>query len=134
MKTSTIKYLGNLRTEAEHLGSGEKIITEAPPDNNGKGEFFSPTDLMATSLGSCMLTIMGIAAQIHIINIEGTTVGIAKNMEANPRRIGEVVIAFKMPKHNYSDKEKAILENAALNCPVAKSVSADLKQTVVFNY
>ena len=134
MKTAAIKYLGNLRTEGTHLKSGEKIVTDAPPDNNGKGAYFSPTDIMSTSLGSCMLTIMGIAAQTHGIDIEGTTIEITKIMEAEPRRVGEIIVEFSMPRSSYSDKEKVILENAALNCPVAKSLSADLKQTVTFNY
>jgi putative redox protein len=134
MKTATIKYLGGLRTEAIHLKSGNKIITDAPPDNNGKGEAFSPTDLLATSLGSCMLTIMGIVAQRHEINIEGTMVDITKVMESNPRRVGEIVVEFTMPPNNYTDKEKDLLENAAHTCPVAKSLSSELKQTVHFNY
>lgn len=134
MKTSKITYLGNLRTEAVHLKSGNTIITDAPPDNNGKGEAFSPTDLLATSLGSCMLTIMGIMAQRNNIAIEGTTVEITKVMEANPRRVGEIIVEFSMPANNYTEKEKTLLENAAHTCPVAKSLSADLKQTVVFNY
>jgi len=134
MKTSKITYLGNLRTEAVHLKSGKSFITDAPPDNNGKGEAFSPTDVLSTSLGCCMLTIMGIAANTHHINIEGTTVDITKKMEANPRRVGEIVVEFNMPKNKYSDKEKAILEHAAMTCPVTKSLSAELKQTVVFNY
>ena len=134
MKTSKITYLGNLRTEAVHLKSGKTVITDAPTDNNGKGEAFSPTDLLSTSLGCCMLTIMGIAANTHNINIEGTTIDITKIMAANPRRVSEIVVEFYMPKQNYSDKEKAILEHAALTCPVAKSLSAELKQTVKFNY
>lgn len=134
MKTSKITYLGDLRTEAIHLKSGNGIITDAPPDNNGKGEAFSPTDLLATSLGSCMLTIMGIVAQRHSIHIEGTTVEITKVMESNPRRVGEIIVEFSMPKVDYSAKEKELLENAAHTCPVAKSLSADLKQTVIFNY
>jgi putative redox protein len=134
MKTSKITYLGNLITEAVHLQSGIKIITDPPIDNNGKGEAFSPTDLMSTSLGSCMLTIMGIVAQRHEINIEGTTIDITKIMEANPRRVGEIIVEFHMPKNNYSDKEKQLLENAARTCPVAQSLKTELKQTVVFNY
>jgi len=134
MKTSKITYLGGLRTEAVHLKSGKTFITDAPPDNNGKGEAFSPTDIMSTSLGCCMLTIMGIAANTHNINIEGASIDITKKMEANPRRVGEIVVEFNMPKNNYTDKEKAILEHAAITCPVAKSLSAELKQTVVFNY
>lgn len=134
MKTSKITYLGNLRTEAIHLKSGNTIITDAPPDNNGKGEAFSPTDLLSTSLGACMLTIMGIVAQRHNINIEGAKVEITKIMESNPRRVGEIIVEFTMPKNNYTIKEKELLENAALTCPVAKSLSAELKQTVFFNY
>ena len=134
MQTSKITYLGNLRTEALHLQSGKMIITDAPIDNNGKGEAFSPTDLLSTSLGCCMLTIMGIVAQRHSINIDGTAIVITKIMEANPRRVGEVVVEFTFPPINYSDKEKELLENAARTCPVAKSLSAELKQTVIFNY
>jgi len=134
MKTSKITYKGNLRTEAVHLQSGQTIITDAPLDNNGKGEAFSPTDLLSTSLGCCMLTIMGIVAQRHNINIEGTTIEITKKMEANPRRVGEIVVEFTMPKNNFSDDDKKLLEHAAHTCPVAKSLSAELKQTVIFNY
>ena len=134
MKTSKITYRGNLRTEAVHLKSGNTIITDAPPDNNGKGEAFSPTDLLATSLGSCMLTIMGIVAQRHDIDIAGATIEITKVMEANPRRVGEIIVEFSMPANNYSDQEKQLLENAAHTCPVAKSLSAELKQTVIFKY
>jgi putative redox protein len=134
MKTSKINYMGNLRTEATHLRSGQTIITDAPPDNNGKGEAFSPTDLLATSLGSCMLTIMGIAAEKHTINIEGTSLEITKIMASDPRRVSEIIVEFKMPENSFSDKEKKILENAAYTCPVAKSLSSELKQTVIFNY
>jgi putative redox protein len=134
MKTSKITYLGNLRTEAIHLKSGEKIITDAPPDNNGKGEAFSPTDLLATSLGCCMLTVMGIVAERHSINMDGATIEITKIMESNPRRVSEIVVEFEMPKNNYSDENKALLERTARACPVAKSLSAELKQTILFNY
>lgn len=134
MKTSKINYLGNLRTEATHLRSGNTFVTDAPIDNNGKGEAFSPTDLMATSLGSCMLTIMGIAANTHKINIEGTSIDITKVMAESPRRVDEIIVEFNMPINNYTDKEKAILENAAINCPVAKSVSSELTQSIIFNY
>jgi putative redox protein len=134
MATSKITYSGNLRTQAIHLQSGNIIITDAPTDNNGKGEAFSPTDLLATSLGCCMLTIMGIVADRHGINLEGTSIEITKNMEANPRRVGEIVVEFTMPKNNFTDKEKELLEHAAHTCPVAKSLSAELKQTIIFNY
>ena len=134
MKTSKIVYTGNLRTEATHLRSGNKLITDAPVDNNGKGEAFSPSDLMSTALGSCMLTIMGIVAQNHNLDIDGTTVEITKIMESNPRRVSEIIVEFTMKKGDYTAKEKQLLENAAHTCPVAKSLSADLKQTVRFNY
>lgn len=134
MATSKIIYSGNLRTTATHLQSGLSIITDAPTDNNGKGEAFSPTDLLATSLGSCMLTIMGIVADRHGIKLEGTSIEITKIMESNPRRVGEIIVSFSMPNNSFTDKEKELLEHAAHTCPVAKSLSADLKQTIVFNY
>ena len=134
MKTSKIVYNGNLRTEATHLRSGKTIITDAPVDNKGKGEAFSPTDLLATSLGSCMLTIMGMVANTHHINIDGTTIEITKVMGTNPRRVIEIIVEFTMNGTTYSDEQKKLLENAAHTCPVAQSLSSDLKQTVIFNY
>lgn len=134
MKTSKIIYIGNLRTEAVHLQSGSIIITDAPIDNNGKGEAFSPTDLLATSLGCCMLTVMGIVAQRHSINMDNTQIEITKIMESNPRRVSEIIVEFSFPKNNYSDKDKQLLEHTAYTCPVAKSLSSELKQTVIFNY
>jgi putative redox protein len=134
MKTSKIVYTSNLRTEATHLKSGKTITTDAPVDNNGKGEAFSPTDLLATSLGCCMVTIMGIVANNNNINIDGTSLEITKVMESNPRRVSEVIVEFKMNGNTYSDKEKQLLENAARTCPVAKSLNPELKQTVIFNY
>jgi putative redox protein len=134
MATSEIKYLGDLRTEARHLQSGEQIITDAPLDNKGKGEAFSPTDLLATSLGNCMLTIMGIAAREHNFNIEGTTCSITKMMASNPRRVAEIHVAFSLPENNYSDKEKQILETAANTCPVIYSLHPDIVKNVSFNY
>ena len=133
MKTSKIKYLGNLRTESVHLQSGNIIITDAPIDNKGKGEAFSPTDLLATSLGCCMLTIMGIVAERQNLNITGTRIEITKIMESNPRRVGEIILEFVLPKNNFSSKEKELLMQAAYTCPVAKSLSAEIKQTVIFN-
>ena len=133
MFTAEVEYLGNLRTQAIHLRSGNKLITDAPLDNNGKGENFSPTDMMSTSLACCALTIMGILAEKHSIDMKGTKVNVTKNMEANPRRVGEIVVEFNLPK-SYSDKEKILLENAAKTCPVSKSLSSELKQTFLFNY
>ncbi|MDF3077010.1 MAG: OsmC family protein [Sphingobacteriaceae bacterium] len=134
MATSEVTYLGGLRTESIHLQSGDKIITDAPVDNKGKGEAFSPTDLLATSLGNCMLTIMGIAADTHGINIEGTTCSITKVMAAEPRRVGEIQATLQFPANNYSDKEQKILQNAALTCPVYLSLHPDLKKTVDFKW
>jgi putative redox protein len=131
--TSTITYLGDLRTEATHTQSQEKIITDAPVDNKGKGEAFSPTDLLATSLGNCMLTIMGIAAREREINIEGTSCAITKIMAADPRRVSEIhaEIAFT---GSYNDKEKAILEHAAKTCPVFYSLHPDILKVITFKY
>jgi putative redox protein len=134
METARTVYLGELRTEATHVKSGMKIITDAPPDNQGKGEAFSPSDLLATALGSCMLTIMGIASRTHNIKMNGTKISVKKVMASNPRRVSEVHIDFDMPDVNYSDKEKSILENAARTCPVALSVHPDIKQVLNFNY
>lgn len=135
METVRTIYQGNLRTRAKHLQSGNELITDAPTDNHGRGEAFSPTDLLATALGSCMLSIIGIAANTHGFNIDGTEVKITKIMASNPRRVAEVEVEFFFPKtQSYSKKEKILIEKAALECPVAKSVHPDLKQTVSFNY
>lgn len=129
--TSKVIYLGNLRTEAEHLKSGTKIVTDAPTDNNGKGEAFSPTDLVATALGSCMMTIMGIAAQNHEINMEGTELSINKIMESDPRRIGKIEIVMTMPANNYSIKERKILEAAAHGCPVGNTIKEGIEDITI---
>jgi uncharacterized OsmC-like protein len=133
METVKTTYLGDLRTEATHVRSGKKITTDAPIDNQGKGAFFSPTDLLATALGSCMLTIMGIAARTHGFDIDGTDVGITKVMGTNPRRVVEIIVELNFP-HSYSEKHKKIIELSAKECPVANSLHPELKQTVVFNY
>ncbi|CAL1516942.1 OsmC family protein [Chitinophaga sp. MM2321] len=135
MQTAEIIYTGELRTTATHLRSATVIETDAPVDNNGKGERFSPTDLVATALGSCMLTIMGIKARDNNWAIEGTKVSIQKIMGTEPRRITGVTIVFDFPgTHNLGEKEKTVLERAALTCPVAKSVHPDLVQDVTFNW
>jgi uncharacterized OsmC-like protein len=134
MATIETIYLGELRTEAKHVLSGDKVITDAPLDNQGKGEAFSPTDLMSASLGSCMFTIMGIAAREHGFDIDGTSCSITKIMAADPRRVSEIQISFDFPAIQYSDKQKLILEKAAKNCPVAKSLHPDLIQNVNFNF
>jgi putative redox protein len=133
--TSQIIYKGNLRTEAKHLYSGTVIETDAPLDNQGLAQRFSPTDLVATALGNCMLTIMGIAARTHSIDLEGTFMDIEKIMASEPRRISAINITFYFKVDSiFSDKEKSILENAARNCPVMHSLSADCAKNIVFNW
>jgi len=134
MATSKITYTGGLRTSSVHLKSGIEIITDAPIDNQGKGEAFSPTDLLATSLGNCMLTIVGIAARTHGFNIDGTTAEITKIMGENPRRVIEIVVNLQFPANNYSDKEKEIIERSARTCPVAHSLHPDIKQNIAFGF
>ncbi len=133
--TSQIIYKGALRTEATHLQSGTIIETDAPTDNQGKGERFSPTDLLATSLGNCMMTIMGIKARDMGVELTGTTIDITKIMKAEPRRVGGIQVAFHFPGQlQTDDKQKKILENAALTCPVAKSIHPDIELDVQFNW
>ncbi len=133
--TSSIVYHGDLRTEATHLQSKTSIETDAPTDNQGKGERFSPTDLLATSLGSCMMSIMGIKARDMNIDLRGVTIDIFKHMKADPRRVSGIDVTFHFPKELVLDeKEKTILKNAALTCPVAKSIHPDIEQNVVFNW
>ncbi len=130
---SKVKYKGELRTEAEHLRSGKTIITDAPIDNQGKGEAFSPTDIVATALASCMLTIMGIVAERDGIKLEGTIAEVEKIMAENPRRIGEIKIKIKfIQKLNPEEREK--LERAAKTCPVSGSLNENLKETFEFIY
>jgi uncharacterized OsmC-like protein len=121
MSTAKTTYLGGLRTKSIHIRSGNELITDAPVDNHGKGEYFSPTDLASTALGACMLTIIGIDAEKNNFNIEGTTVDITKKMAENPRRISEIILEFHFPKNNYTEKEKKIIEHCAKTCPVAQS-------------
>ena len=134
MATATITYNGELRTTSIHTQSGTEIITDAPTDNQGKGEAFSPTDLLATSLGNCMLTIIGIIAKNHGFSVDGTTAEITKVMGQEPRRVIEIQVQFEFPANNYTEKEKTIIERAAKTCPVAYSLHPDIKQNVVFNY
>ena len=134
MTTIKTLYLGDLRTENEHLQSGNKIISDAPVDNQGKGESFSPTDMLATALGSCILTIMGIKARDNGIDIEGAQVDVTKIMASDPRRVSEVVVEFTFPKKDYSDEEKQLVESVAGTSPVPLSLHPDLKQTIKFNW
>ena len=132
--TSEIIYQGKLRTQAVHLKSSTEIITDAPVDNQGNGQAFSPTDLVATALASCALTIMGIAANNHDINMDGTKARVLKIMGSNPRRISEVQIDFDLTNRTYTSKEKKILQQAAITCPVAKSLDSTLVQQMKFHW
>lgn len=134
MPTIITTYQGNLRTEARHLQSGDTIVTDAPIDNQGRGEAFSPTDLLAASLGSCMLTIMGISAREHGFSIDGTTMEITKIMASNPRRVSEVVIDFNFPHQEYTARQQKLIEVAAKTCPVALSLHPDLVRNVRLNF
>ncbi|MEO8116650.1 MAG: OsmC family protein [Bacteroidota bacterium] len=133
--TSQIIYKGELRTEATHHQSKTIIETDAPTDNEGKGEKFSPTDLLATSLGTCMMTLMGIKARDLGVELDGTTLEITKIMKANPRRVGGVKVEIGFPKSlQVSAKQKEILEHTAIHCPVAKSIHPEIEQDVHFNW
>jgi putative redox protein len=134
METSKTKYLGNLRTEITHIKSASVITTDAPVDNKGKGENFSPTDLVASALGSCAFTIMGIAAREHSFTIDGSTCTITKIMTENPRKIGEIKIEFDFTMNNYSEKEKKILELCAKTCPVALSLNESVVQNITLHF
>ncbi len=133
--TSQIIYKGALRTEATHLQSNTSIETDAPTDNNGKGERFSPTDLLATSLGCCMLTIMGIKARDMDIDLTGTKIDITKIMKTDPRRVSGIKIYFHFTEALHADeKQKTILERAALTCPVAQSIHPDIELDIQFGW
>jgi putative redox protein len=134
MATAHIEYSGNLRCQAVHLASGSMIQTDAPVDNHGKGEAFSPTDLAATSLGNCMLTVMGIKAQQHNWDITGATVEITKHMANDPRRISGIDALITFPARDYDDKTKQILEHTARTCPVSLSLHPDISQNMTFNW
>jgi uncharacterized OsmC-like protein len=126
--------MGELSTDAEHASSGTVIRTDAPKDNQGLGRTYSPTDLLATALGSCMLTIMGIRAKTADIDISGTTAKITKIMADQPRRVSQILVDIAVKDRSLTNKDKSALEHAALHCPVAKSLSEHLIQTVSFSY
>lgn len=133
MSDISIKYNGKLRTTAVHHQSGSIILTDAPIDNRGKGEKFSPTDLFVTALGSCMLTIMGITAETHGFNIDGSHIDIKKTMDTNPRRVAAIQISINV-NGKFSDKEKQLLIKAAHHCPVSKSIHPDIDEQITFNF
>jgi uncharacterized OsmC-like protein len=131
--TSKITYLGDLRTSSIHLQSGSEIISDAPIDNNGKGEAFSPTDTVANALGSCMFTVMGIKAQDLQVDLSNSTAEITKIMAADPRRISEIHVVFNF-NVDADKKNKTILERIALTCPVYYSLHPDIKKVITFNW
>ena len=133
--TSEIIYKGALRTEAKHLQSNTVIETDAPTDNQGKGERFSPTDLLATSLGTCMITTMGIKARSMNVDLNDTKISIKKIMKSDPRRVGKIEIIFDFPSSfQADDKQKQILENTAYTCPVAISIHPEIEVETIFNW
>lgn len=134
MVSMTGIYVGGLRTELKHLRSGNTIITDAPPDNNGKGEAFSPTDLTCASLSSCMMTLMGILAEREGIELSGLRSEIVKVMSANPRKIAEIHITFFHDNLQVTDVQKEKLKRAAMTCPVGLSISESIKQVITFNF
>ena len=133
MATSNISYVGDLRTVCIHLQSGTQILTDAPTDNHGKGEAFSPTDLVATALGSCMVSIMGIKSKDLDVDLKDSTVSITKIMQSEPRKIAKIEVILNMSIET-SEKNKTILERSAMNCPVLLSLHPDIEKDVVFNW
>ena len=131
MATSKVTYLGNLRTSNEHLKSGNTFITDAPTDNQGKGEAFSPTDTVATGLANCMLTTMGIKAQSLEVDLTGSTATVTKTMASNPRRISKIEIEMHLPS-GISEKNQKILEHTAKTCPVEYSLHPEIERVVIF--
>ncbi|MFW5707162.1 MAG: OsmC family protein [Bacteroidota bacterium] len=134
METVRTTYLGGYRTQATHVLSSQRIITDAPLDNNGKGEAFSPTDLVSAALTSCMITLMDITANGKGFSLGDVTAKTTKVMAANPRRISQLVIEFDLSAKAYSERERTILEQAAKHCPVAKSIHPDIQLDVSFHY
>lgn len=132
MATSEVKYLKDLRTECIHLKSSQSIVTDAPTDNHGKGEAFSPTDLAATSLATCMLTVMGIKGNTLGIKLDGSRAFVTKIMASAPRRISRIEIEMHLP--NIAEAHRQVLEETAENCPVAKSLHPDLEVAVNFHW
>ena len=128
------KYVGELRTESTHLKSSNVIITDAPTDNNGKGNAFSPTDLVASALCSCMTTVMGICANKNQFDLPNSTAHVTKVMSSHPRRISKIIIEINFDKNNLSEKNVEKLIAVAKGCPVAQSLSSDLIQEVRFNF
>jgi len=134
MATSTVEYLGGLRTSCTHLASNTTIITDAPIDNNGKGEAFSPTDLLATSYASCMMTIIGIYCENHEVPFKNGKATVTKIMEANPRRIGKIVIEMNFEGNGWDDKTADKVIHAGKSCPVAKTLGDNVEVEFEFRH
>jgi uncharacterized OsmC-like protein len=134
MPNFEVFYQGNLRCKAEHIKSGTTILTDAPLDNQGKGESFSPTDLLAIALGTCMATVMGIEANNLKVNLSGTQLHINKVMGISPRRVVEIKIDVTIPDENFTENQKNKLIEIGINCPVAKSIHPDIYQNIEFNF
>ena len=131
--TSKVTYLGGLRTDSTHLKSRDSFFTDAPTDNNGKGEAFSPTDTVATGLASCMMIVMGIKARDMDIDMTGTTAHVTKTMASNPRRISKIEVLLEFP-FEADDKTRKILEHIAHTCPVHYSLHPDIEKDITFNW
>lgn len=131
--TSKVTYLGDLRTSSVHLQSGTEILSDAPKDNHGKGEAFSPTDLLANALGSCMISIMAIKSRDLNLDLTGSTVDVTKIMQQEPRKIAKIVIVMNMSIAT-DEKNKTILERVAMNCPVLLSLNPDIEKEIKFNW
>ncbi len=131
--TSKITYLGDLRTSSIHLQSGTEIFSDAPKDNHGKGEAFSPTDLVANALGSCMISIMAIKSRDLNVDLINSTVSVTKIMQAEPRKIAKIIIVLDLSV-SPTEKNKIILERAAMTCPVFLSLNTDIEKEITFNW
>ena len=131
--TSKITYLGELRTSSIHLQSGTEILSDAPTDNHGRGEAFSPTDLVANALGSCMISIMAIKSKDMNIDLLGSTAAVTKVMQAEPRKIAKIEVVLDMAV-SVDAKSKVILERVAMNCPVLLSLNTDIDKVITFNW
>lgn len=132
--TATVTYDANLRTTCLHLQSGSSFETDAPSDNKGQGARFSPTDLIATGLGACLITTMGIKAETMDLKLDGAKVEVTKVMMSEPRRIGKIIIAVTMPALNLDDKTKEILERVGRTCPVERSLHPDMELDISFQW
>lgn len=130
MPISTARYLGDLSIECTHLQSGGKILVDAPTDNHGKGEAFSPTDLFCTSLACCAMNIIGVYAQENGLDVSGMTAEISKSMAQNPRRVGGIEVVINMPDQEYSQWNKMNMESSIRKCPVGLSLHPEIRLDV----